>query len=646
MTLDTSPKAMWDELEASRRQVEAQTKHRTEMIRRYTGPYYDDAERPAGNEPENPAFEYLSTVSSLIMAGIPQCSIKATRADRPLTAMKARALQHSTNRVSRDRNDRSTFEKLFVDWCFGPAIAHQTRTPTRMYDSGPLDGPVYRPALRRVRPELWRRDARATDWEDTRWRGHGTLTSKKGLLALAQTEEGWRTDIIERLREESGLDSLLPKEGANLSGRDDVKLWTVWVAEEQIDPDFTPEEGYYGTIHYYAETERSRFNGGATNTNPLEEIRDPQPYFGCSKGPYHMGGQMYVPDRVQPLAVMVAIEQIARTMGMQSAVIDDAIRKFKRFLVEGSGQKNVGALLKNARHNGVVKIKGFQKGMAEAFTIGGIDNTMLAAYQFLQDMLDKRSGLSQTQRGNAQSGTTATAETYAAQGSSARIALLRDKWYGFAGEMFAGTAEMIDQDDQFWMPAPPELAAQMPEGIFGGREPGERFSDYELTINALSMRYRSEEERAAAAEYELALFQQIAPMAVQYPFLDIPSILIDVADARGESHLPARFNAEVAAGVAAVMLMGALNPATAYQPGMARTEPTMAKDLPANRQGAQAAMPQAQLAGPAKPAAPAVRQPGAAGARPGANPMSGARSTGAMQGNRARKSGRVPQGAA
>ncbi len=636
MTLDTSPKAMWDELEASRRQVEAQTKHRADMIRRYTGPYYDEAEQPGQKEPENPAFEYLATVSSLIMAGIPRCSIKTQRADRPMSALKARALQHSTNRVSRERNDRAKFEKLFVDWNLGAAVSVQMSRPSREYDAGPLDGPVYRPTLGRVRPELWRRDARATDWEDTRWRGHGALTSKKGLLMLAKTEPGWKPEIIDRLREESGLDSLVPKEGANLSGRDDVKMWCVWVPEEQLEEDLGPEDGFNGTMHYYAETERTRFNG--TKTNPLEEIRDPQSWFGPACGPYHMGGQMHVPDRIQPLSVMTAIEQIARTLGMQASVIDDAIRQFKRFLLEGTGQKNLGALLKGVRHNGVLKAKGFQKGMAEQFTVGGIDNTMLSAYQYLQDMMDKRSGLSQTQRGNATSNTTATAETYAAQGSSARIAFLRDKWYSFVNSNFYGTAAMLDQDDRFWIPPPPELAEQFPEGIFGGREPGEMFSDYELSVEALSMRYRSEDERAAAADYEIALFERIGPFSLQNPHIDIPGILLDVADARGEAYLPSRFNTELASNIAAVMLMNAMAPEMAYQPGTVRQEPSMSQDVPQARTAQQQpAVPQASMAGPAKP--------GAAGARPGANPLAGARSTGASQGNRARKSGKVAQGA-
>lgn len=640
MTLDTSAAAMWDELEASRRQMEGRLKARSEMIQRYHGPYYDKCEMPAQNEPENPAFEYIATLSAQIVAGTPRCNIKTQRADRPLSAMKARALMHATNRVSRERNDRAKLRKFFVDWCFGPAIAFTVRRPMPWLDPGPIDGPVMRPDVRRVSPKLWRHDARATEWEDTRWRGHGSLTSRSQLLKLAQTEPGWRIREIESLQTEESLKDYVPSEGVGLSGRDDFMLWQVWFPEEQLDEAYTAQDGFYGTVHYYAQTRRAP---GDDSKSPLVEIRDPQPFFGCRGGPYSMSGQMYVPDHVHPLSVMTAIENVAKSLRLQSSVIEQAMRDFSRVLIAGgAAPKNLGHLIKNAKHGGVLHVKGYQRGMVDEFTKGGLDAAMVEMYGLLLDQLDRRMGLSSTQRGVAQSNVTATADTLASQGTSARVAAQRDEFYAFVNDIFAKTAEIIDQDDQFWMPPPPELAGQMPP-IVGGREPGETFDDYELSIEALSMRFRTEAEMAAAAESELTLFERIAPQMVQAPFIDWPSVVLDISDATGQSQLPARINTELAAAIASMMLMGALNPAQAYQPGTVREEPSMGGDRPGTRQQLQPPTPMGLLGAGAAPARQAA--PGAAGAQArqdgrlagAGSPQRQARSAGASQGNRARK---------
>lgn len=639
MTLNTDANSMWDELEASRRSVEKKLKAREEMLRRYHGPYYDEDRKPASSEPENPAFEYIATLSAQIVAGTPRCNIKTVRADRPASAMKARALMHAVNRTSRERNDRAKFRKFFVDWCFGPAIALTVRKPMPWLDPGPLDGTVTRPDIRRVPPKLFRYDARATEWEDTRWRGHGTLTSRSALLKLAKSESGWRTKEIATLQTEESLKDYVPLEGQGLSTRDDFMLWCVWVPEEEIDPDFTASTGFYGTMHYYAETGRQKGeNAGA----PLVEIRDPQPFYGCRTGPYSMSGQMYVPDQVHPLSVMTAVEQVARNLRLQSSVVEQAMRDFGRVLIAGgAAPKNLGLLIKNAKHGGVLNVKGYQRGMMDEFTKGGLDAAMVQMYQFLQEQLDKRMGLSSTQRGVAQSNVTATADTLAAQGTGARVAQQRDEFYAFVQELLFKSAEIIDQDEQFYMPPPPEMAGQVPF-IQGGREPGETFDDYELMIEPLSMRFRTEAEMAAAAEAELLLFERVSPMMTQFPFVDWPSVVTDIADATGQSQLPARLNTELAAAIASMMLMGQLDPSMAYQPGAVREEPTMGGDRPATRQ-MQPPTPMGLMASGAAPARQGA--PGAQGAqarqdgRIGAagSPQRQARSAGASQGNRARK---------
>lgn len=550
----------WTELEAAREQSEKRLFAWDEIRGRYHGPHWMKDAPHGVHALESPEYEIIATLKAQFLAGDPTVTAKAMRVDRPDTRLKAIALRHTLNRMSRDADHKTFFGKQFVDWCIGFDVVGVQRTPAPWSDQGPVDGQMMRPRLFRISPKRYRTDPRALEENEERWRGYEMTTSLKKLLAQAKKEKGWHVEALNKLTPESGsMMDLFPKEGRDVK-RDDVKLYVVWIAEKQVK--YGPDKGFHGAIEMYAETGRSE--------GPLSLVYGPVDYYGGRRGPFYKSGQEYVPDSTHPLSVMQQIQSIARQVGLQSNVIDNAQRTYARFFVDGSGQQGVAAKIKNAGHNGVVVIPGWDKNKSGMFEKGGVSSDQLAVYQFLLERLDRRAGLSATARGQAQSGTTATAEAIAQGGSAARVEGLRDTWTKHVRDCQRALGEILCMDEQFYMPLAPEAVQEMvqagvpedmiPQYVQGGYDKGESFEDYEIDIEPLAMRFQSQEEREASAERELLMWQNLAavvsnPAAAAF---DWKGILGDVGDKWGQPELPERFNAPLAEQIAGVMLMGAI----------------------------------------------------------------------------------------
>lgn len=615
MPIDTSGDAMTDELaaadEASKRTFCAWD----EMIRRLHGPYFEQGADAGKHYPVNPGFEMVATTSAQIIAGDPECFIQATRFDRPEIVEKGKALQHVLNRLARDMRMKRNLRKLFMDWYLKRACTYLVRQRAPWMDRGPLDGPVVRPAGIRVPPKNLRQDARATDWDETRWRGHELLASKSAILERAKKEKGWRINEINAIDGETEIDHLIAEGGKRVQ-RDDFKLLVVWFPEEQLDEDLGPDEGFHGTQHFYACTQRARKDG--TRSAGLVEIRDPQSWFGPRRGPYNRSGMYYVPDKVEPLSVMVAIEHVARSLGMRASVIEQAMANYKKVLIEGTGERNLANRLKMIAHGGVLKAKGFDKSKVAEYATGGLDAQMLEAFAFDQRRMEQLSGVTETAKGNVRAGLTATAETIAAAGASSRTEAMRDEFGDFVREEWLGYAEVIDADDEFYMPLPPEAQRDGVQAIAlrGGRSDGESFEDYELKVNPLQMGFRSEQERIAAAEREWNLFAQLNAMVPTPGFVasDWTGLLEDMGAAYRIPELPRRLNENAARQIATLFLQTEI--AGALQPGEARPVARSVADSGVNGRKTVVAAQQAQASRMQPPAQLGQGSQGGAPSRP------------------------------
>lgn len=582
-TIPAHPDNVAQEIEAWRRRADEVFSSWDTMVARYASSTYDANGDYKDEHPINNAFEWIDTMRSQFIAGTPACNMRATTNDFG-KSLKASAIKHSVNRLARDQNWKGGLRKLFVDWSLRRASWRLNMRPEPHLDRGPLDGPVMRPGWARVPPKCLIYDSRAFEWEETFMRGDQIAVSKRTLerMPALAPDEGWDLEAIKSCQAGAGMEKYLGKRQIQDGQRDDVLIYRIWFPDEQIDEDLGPAEGFFGVERVYAECER-RASGGREYAGNLVEIRRPQPWFGPRGGPYGMAGQHYVPDNVEPLAMLVALEHVAKSMGLRAKTIEMAMARFKRILMESTGTRNLGHLIKTTAHEGVVKAKGFDGKNIQEFTIGGITPEMLAAYQFDSERWDRMSGLTATQRGQTRAGVTATAEAYAAGGSSARAAGMLDSFYEIPRDLFYGVSCMLDGNENFYMRLPPELYMETGvkiAAIRGGRQDGESFDDYEVIVEPLSMKYRSEEELRLIAEKELELMQVGAPLMVQTPWCDWEKVWRSLGDAYGIPDLPERFNYDLAEQVAGAMLMTQFQPGTAFQGSPASPQPFGGADQP------------------------------------------------------------------
>jgi len=552
-SLDTSAEAMWEELEASRRKVERMFGELDEMLRRYHGFYFDPGASQK-REVENPAFEALAVMSSQLVSGDPYYMVEPQRSDDPMIDQRCIGLEYAGNKLVRGINLKRTFRRGLVDYFFRRAVFLNEREALPYVDRGPVDGVPHRANVRLVPMKWFRYDARATDMQETRWRAHPTITSKGSLLERIRakdgktTEQGWRVDLIEGLQPEDDLCKMISKDGESLK-RDDFILWNVWIPDEQVDEELTPDKGYWGAWHYYAQIGKGvSARGSKSKRAPLVEIREPQACFSARQGPYTIVGQYDVPNESESLTMFLANEEWARQTSDTSRVLLNLIREYKNIMVYSGADQALAGKIKNAKNGSSFYSKGFDPKFAQTYTMGGLDANMLGALDWMLSRSKERTGITDSMLGQAASGATATAETLAAGGASSRIAFLRDTFYDGLAQVGRGLFEMIDGDEDFYMRVPTRVQEQMGfryDMVKGGRENGQTFDDYDVVLQPLMMRHKTAEETAMEADQEFTFWQAFTAMAPTAPYLNLKDVIRDRARLTQRPNLDARVNYEL-----------------------------------------------------------------------------------------------------
>lgn len=602
-SLDTSAKAMWDEHEASRLKKESFMFAHDEMVARFHGYYYRDKVKGRTQEPANPGFELLATMQSNLIAGVPQVIVKSARSDDPEGELKAISLQYAANRLARESRFKETARKLLTDFFFHGAYAVIENSRYIWNDPGTLDGPLMRPSLRRVSPKLIREDPRVMDWDDTKWRSAGAFRSIKAMIKEAQEnpDDGWDLAALQSLNPDSdSLRRLMSTTDGEGLDRDDVLVWTTWVPGEQLDDSPGPAQGFWGTNHTYAQTSTKKRSRGQS---PFVEIRKPQAAYTGRHGPITRWGQYYVPDQVEPLSVMLAIEHIARAMSKSEAVIERAKQSYKRIIINGTGDKSLGAKILALPHMHMLYAKGFDRTKMEEYVLGGPDAVMMSMREFDEDRMQQRSGIGMAVQGRARKGVTATADTLAAGGAQARQDDIRDMYYDGWTYAWQTLLEVLDTESRFKINVSPDARRAMqkrlpgmdprklPTAIQGGRPEGGSLDDYDIAACPMSMRYKSEIDVRNDALADIDMWLQTGPASIANPQLDWPAIYQDYADATGNAKIPSRFNTMVAEQLATLLLLAGNQVEGMFTPGAVRPRPRATGNAPVMAQQGAAGKP-------------------------------------------------------
>lgn len=532
--LNCEPDNLRQEIEAA---INLRKKHvaiMTELVGRYAGSTYREDWDPEELTLENHEFEFVVNTIPAIMANNPSVAIKSRR---PVVQRElVEAMQHGLRRWIADVNLKDRLEPCFFDALFKFGTAIVTLEPLPGHEHKDL--PPLRPALRRISPRFTFIDPQAQCPWDARFRGHVFIRDRDDLLN-AKTADGqpkYNRKAIDEL-EEGGErhDSISPDFIDDLDlhvDRNQVIAAEVFVREKQM----------LYTIGF------SSTKDGEKRTAAY--LRKPRRYFGHPRGPYIDFGFYIVPDQVYPLSPLcVTAEMVEEINAHADQLRRQAARARHLVLVDGTNKGLLDAV-KNYEDGTVAGIANFNKNAYAELHLGGPDAGEMDYTERLRGRLDRRSGLSDIQRGQVSGDATATEAQLAAAASSGRTRYLKEQGQRSVQMVLENAAWLMFESQNVVFPVTEEQGEKIvldfrdglptarieggkqseDKAFFGGIQEGQddfTFFDLELVIEPYSMEEVTEAVRQKRMETAVVTVTKFAPLILQLPYINWPELLDD-----------------------------------------------------------------------------------------------------------------------
>lgn len=410
--LSTDPKILMEEIEESQKVRNLHLSKTDEMIREYTGSYYNTDRKPDQPAPENHAFEWLARVTPEIIYDNPDINVKSRRSGiDPQICMKLQyGMQQWVENVSLWR----TMTALWYDMAFAFAVAHNTFATIDHYPGSGGAKPT-QPICRRIKPHRFFIDPQAESVNDARFMGHLWRRDKDDLL----NDDAFDREAVSELVADSDLDKdQMPGTNNRNSGpaRKEIIGYEIWIPEESL----TDEEGFHGVIKTLACTQNK--DGCITNT---KWIREPRPFYGPKSGPYTMFGAYIVPNQIYPLSPLAATHAQVQELNSHATAASRSAASYKELAVYDKADGSNAAALNSAKHGSFVGIGGLKDTPVQKVGIGGVSKEQYEYIDRLRDRRDRSTGLSESDRGGSTSTKTATEVADRAEQRNSRISLLQ-----------------------------------------------------------------------------------------------------------------------------------------------------------------------------------------------------------------------------
>lgn len=531
---------------------------------------------------ENHAFEYVSLMVPRLVFTHPRVRVESRRAGELHAAAgtlsvpgapggggeggaeQARLIRAFLTRWFRDSEVLDTLRRCAPDFLICYAVAFTAPKP--MGDPS-AEATPWLPWTWWLNPMRFFMDGAATVPHEARFMGHLSVDDVDSLLELAEDpESGWDRAAIEAAAGKTGEPTKLlgRAEDAPLS-RKEIAFREVWVPEHQM-PGYAPEEGWHGTIYTLSETE------GGTGVF----LREPRPYFGPAWGPYTIFGAFEAPLSPYPYGPLEAVQALVDELNQQVRAANDGARTYKRIVVYDSGVPELGRKLRETPHDFVVGVQGLQKNEVQVFEIGGVTAQQLEQVAILRDRLDRVSGVHDAQRGNLESGTTATAVAVAESASGTRNEQLRASFERGVQRIARTAAWYAHVDDRVRWPLGRAETAELvgrevgSATFYGGVGPGERVDDFdalEFEIEPYSLARTTDASQQRRAIQALGMVGQVLPLVMQFPEVGWEALVQDLGDAINSPDLATRLGIAQVREKAAALQQMAAQAAMAPAPG-------------------------------------------------------------------------------
>lgn len=521
-----------------------------DVIERYHSSGYRTQKNTGGkvlDDYENQGFEMVSLILTQMTAGIPRWRVKSARAgsQKPV----AKAVQMALNRWSRASKLREFSDRLGLNFLLKYAVAIVTR------NGDPRDGQYGDekgwPSARSLDPNDFIYDPVAPEREDWRYSGHRVTRDKEDLVSEARNDPNtlWNLDVVESMQE-GERDPEDPSKSLTHADRKEVQYWEVWVPEIELDSFPGPweekiekstftnkdrptsEDGFNGTIFTVA------LNIGAGET-ATDFPRDPFPYWGPPSGPYAVGGEYPVTGHSIPLSTLSATKPQAEHRNAHKRAMLDSMNSYARGVlvagISGSDDEdgNLAETVVDMEHDNVYVLENVDdiSRKVVSFEKGGITQQHLAMDERNKEMLDRATGILDSQRGNVGGSGTATEHAIAGSASATRNSRKLDRFKALMMEVGEKVSWYLYHDDtvEFLIGEefPGQFMTEFGEPIEelkyqGGAAEGETlaYEDLELEIEPYSMERTSEGLQQARMAQMDAAVQMVATLGPQTPYID------------------------------------------------------------------------------------------------------------------------------
>lgn len=538
MAFDVSAENFFSELLAAEKFADDHTKVSLSLWERFATPWFKS--QGGRYDPENSSFEYVSLMLPKLIYHMPKSRVKSRNAVQ--RKQIAPAMQHGLNRWGIDADAFTPLERAIFDSLFGFGILLTTEEPVPGYIPGEVDADgshneAVWPRWYRITSTRYGMDCLASSQREARFQYHKWVFDKADLESRAEAnpDEGWNVEAIRALAEDTGLDKLKRQKPHEVS-RKEIVGYDIWVPEHEVEGADGHEEGFHGSIFTVAVGMSQRGRDPA-----VQFIRDPRPYYGPRWGPYTMFGSGYfVRDDPYPLASLVAVEGQTKELNDHVKAESKRAARHKKIAVVDALDKAIQDMVAKAPDGSVIPIAGFDTTKVQELTLGAPSELMQGYIAILRDRRDRALSMSDTLRGQANAGATATADQLAALATDTRLAFQLMHVHKSSEQALKTVAWYLyhNPDVQFGLGEDAAREFGGPVSFKGGethKEPGFRkllkqlglkpeqvdaafgsFDDLELELDLVSIPYQDKAAEEAKAVSKIQLVTGMLPVAAQF----------------------------------------------------------------------------------------------------------------------------------
>lgn len=518
MALDVSADNLYREIDAAIAHRKAVTDQSKERRRRTLGPDYRSDMGPIADEHENHGIEFCENFIPDLAFYDPQFEVSSDLLDP--NDPQLQAMHQAMNCWSMKTRLGSTLQLLAWDVChdFGVSIVTLETVPGYGDDPDADTVPLY-PVCKRISPTRFFADSQADEFGVCRLLGHFWIRDKATLLD-AKGPDGQPLFDPEVIRNagEDGLDTLRKEQNEYQTQKYHADRKQVVGYEVYV-----PEKGLIYTL--------CKCPTPSTTGTGAAFAREPRPYIGPRKGPYTIWGVSPVTEQLYPLAPLASTEGLQREINAHAGQASDDAGAAKRILV--TGRKDLVEGVKSYNNGTILQLPGFNKDDFVVVETGGAQPANIDHLDRLRERLDRRSGLSQNQRGNI-TGATATEVNQTQASSDKRTRLAQKNFQGKVVEMCLIAAQQMHDNDQVRFPITvkdPITGQKMPKVFIGGPQPGMPYTPFEalnIKIKPYSDSFVDEAVLQKRAQEATTVVLEMAPALVANPQIKGRPLLDDL----------------------------------------------------------------------------------------------------------------------